>query len=57
MNIMLMYNIINLTYHGKDGSRVHVVDKLGEEGLGGEVGIVLLQVLLARLKYANKLTF
>jgi len=35
--------------HGADGARVHVLDQAGEEGLGREVGVVLLKVLLAGL--------
>jgi hypothetical protein len=32
--------------HGADGTRGHVGDKTGEEGLAGEVGVVGLEVLL-----------
>lgn len=34
--------------HGANGTAQHVVDESWEEWLGGEVGIVLLEVLLAR---------
>lgn len=39
--------ITALPDHGADGTAVHVVDEASEEGLVLEVGIVLLEVLLA----------
>lgn len=39
--------ITSLPDHTDDGARVHVADETGEEGLGREVGVVLLEVLLA----------
>lgn len=35
--------------HGHDGAHLHVVDEAGEERAAGQVGVVLLQQLLARL--------
>lgn len=32
--------------HGDNGSRSHVLDEAGEEGLAGEISVVLLEVLL-----------
>jgi hypothetical protein len=40
-------SIKTLPDHGADGARVHVVDEASEEGLGAEISIVLLEVLLA----------
>jgi len=45
----LLDDVEALPDHGADGARVHVLDQAGEEGLGREVGVVLLQVLLAGL--------
>ena len=42
------------SYHGKDRSRVHVFHKASKEWLGGQVGIVLLKMCLARLKNTLK---
>jgi len=39
----------SLPDHGHDGSGSHVLDESGEEGLGGKVGVVLLQKLLISL--------
>ena len=35
--------------HGQDGAGGHVLDQSGEEGPGGQVGVVLLQVILGSL--------
>lgn len=37
-----------LPHHGDYGARAHVLDQPWEEGPGGQVGVVLLQQLLAR---------
>jgi hypothetical protein len=39
--------VTSLPDHTDDGARVHVADETGEEGLGREVGVVLLEVVLA----------
>ena len=39
--------VTTLPDHGADGARQHVLDQTGEEGLALEVGIVVLEVLLA----------
>jgi hypothetical protein len=41
--------ITALPDHGADWARVHVVDETSEEWLGGQVRVVLLEVLLAWL--------
>ena len=38
--------VVALPDHGADRARVHVLDESGEELLAGEVGVVLLEVLL-----------
>ena len=43
------HHVEALPDHGQDGARRHVLDQTGEEGLRGEVGVVLLQVVLRRL--------
>lgn len=39
--------ILTLPDHGADWARVHVVDETSKESLGGEIGVVLLEVLLS----------
>jgi hypothetical protein len=39
-------NFKEVAYHADDGAGAHVLDETGEERLGGEVGVVLLQQLL-----------
>ena len=39
--------VLALPDHGADGAAAHVGDQSGEEGLLGQVGVVLLEVLLA----------
>jgi hypothetical protein len=39
--------ITSLPDHTDDGARVHVADKTGEEGLGREISVVLLEVVLS----------
>lgn len=39
--------VTSLPDHTDDGARVHVADETGEEGLGREVGVVLLEMVLA----------
>jgi hypothetical protein len=40
-------DVLTLPDHGADGAAQHVGDETLEEGLGGEVLVVLLEVLLA----------
>ena len=40
-------SVVAFPHHAHDGSHLHVRDEASEEGLGGEVGVVLLEVLLA----------
>jgi len=42
-------HIQTLPHHGHHGAGVHVVDESGEEGAGGQIGVVLLQQLLGGL--------
>ena len=39
-------NLLAFPDHAHDGAGAHVVDEVAEEGLGGEVGVVLLGVRL-----------
>jgi hypothetical protein len=39
-------NLEKAAYHADDGAGAHVLDEAGEERLGGEIGVVLLQQLL-----------
>ena len=41
--------VFSVAYHGDNGARLHVLDKRGEEGLGGEVGVVVLEEVIASL--------
>lgn len=40
----LLDDVLSFPDHGNDGSRSHVFDETWEERLGGEVGVVLLEV-------------
>lgn len=39
--------------HSADGTRVHVLDQTGEEGLSGKIRVVLLEVLSAGLGHLD----
>ena len=43
------HHVEALPDHGQDGAGRHVLDQPGEEGLRGQVGVVLPQVILGRL--------
>ena len=40
-------HLLALPDHAHDGAGAHVVDEVAEEGLGGEVGVVLFEVFFA----------
>eukprot|EP00282_Hemiselmis_andersenii_P034816 CAMPEP_0169450186 /NCGR_PEP_ID=MMETSP1042-20121227/13018_1 /TAXON_ID=464988 /ORGANISM="Hemiselmis andersenii, Strain CCMP1180" /LENGTH=153 /DNA_ID=CAMNT_0009561991 /DNA_START=43 /DNA_END=501 /DNA_ORIENTATION=+ len=45
---------VALPHHGDDGPRLHVLDERGEEGLGGEVGVVVLEELLRGASHLHR---
>lgn len=47
------HNSLSLPHHGNDGSRHNVVDQRPEEGLGGEVRVVLLSEGLLHLHHLH----
>ena len=47
-------NVVAFPHHGNDGSHHHVLDETGEEGLGGKISIVLLEVFLGRSHHLER---
>ena len=46
-------DLLTLPDHAHDGAGAHVVDEVAEEGLGGEIGVVLLGVRLLGLHHLH----
>ena len=46
-------DLLALPDHAHDGAGAHVVDEVAEEGLGGEIGVVLLGVGLLGLHHLH----
>jgi len=46
-------DLLTLPDHAHDGAGAHVVDEVAEEGLGGEIGVVLLGVGLLGLHHLH----